>query len=173
MAVLETIRVKFGIIITALIAVALLSFIIDPTTLQSVLGSSQEENTVGEINGESVTYSEFANEVDRVSVASEMLSGVSSSNEQQQKMIKDNAWQSLINRRLFLKNAEKAGITVTEGELESIMSGEIESPVITQNPIFMDENGVFNPFNSYGILVQDSTQVKLDSVNFIGPMQKK
>ena len=145
MAVLETIRVKFGIVITALIAVALLSFIIDPTTLQSVLGSSQEENTVGEINGESVTYSEFANEVDRVSVASEMLSGVSSSNEQQQKMIKDNAWQSIINRKLFIKNAEKAGITVTEGELESIMSGEIESPVIMQNPIFMDENGIFNP----------------------------
>ena len=35
------------------------------------------------------------------------------------------------------------------------------------------DSRIFNPFNSYGILVQDSTQVKLDSVNFIGPMQKK
>ena len=39
MAVLETIRVKFGILITVLIAVALLSFIIDPSTLQSVSAS--------------------------------------------------------------------------------------------------------------------------------------
>ena len=32
---------------------------------------------------------------------------------------------------------------------------------------------IFNPFNSYGIVVQDSTQVSIDSVNFIGPLQKK
>ena len=32
---------------------------------------------------------------------------------------------------------------------------------------------IFNPFNSYGIVAQDSTAVLLDSVNFIGPLQKK
>ena len=32
---------------------------------------------------------------------------------------------------------------------------------------------IFNPFNSYGIVVQDSTQVMIDSVNFIGPFLKK
>ena len=32
---------------------------------------------------------------------------------------------------------------------------------------------IFKPFNSYGIVVQDSTQVSIDSVNFIGPLQKK
>ena len=32
---------------------------------------------------------------------------------------------------------------------------------------------IFNPFNSYGFVVQDSTKVVIDSVNFIGPMQKK
>ena len=31
---------------------------------------------------------------------------------------------------------------------------------------------IFNPFNSYGFVVQDSTEVVIDSVNFIGPMQK-
>ena len=31
---------------------------------------------------------------------------------------------------------------------------------------------IFNPFNSYGIVVQDSTEVLIDSVNFIGPIQK-
>ena len=37
MAVLEKIRVKMGIFITVVIALALLSFIIDPSTLQSTL----------------------------------------------------------------------------------------------------------------------------------------
>ena len=31
---------------------------------------------------------------------------------------------------------------------------------------------IFNPFNSYGIVVQDTTEVKIDSVNFIGPLLK-
>ncbi|MBR2128197.1 MAG: LPS export ABC transporter periplasmic protein LptC [Bacteroidales bacterium] len=32
---------------------------------------------------------------------------------------------------------------------------------------------LFNPFNNYAIMTQDSTAVVIDSVNFIGPMQKK
>lgn len=32
---------------------------------------------------------------------------------------------------------------------------------------------IFNPFNSYGIVVQDSTKVNIDSVNFTGPLLKK
>ena len=32
---------------------------------------------------------------------------------------------------------------------------------------------LFNPFNNYAIMVQDSTAVEIDSVNFICPMQKK
>ena len=32
---------------------------------------------------------------------------------------------------------------------------------------------IFNPFNSYGFIVQDSTKVVIDSINFVGPMQKK
>lgn len=32
---------------------------------------------------------------------------------------------------------------------------------------------IFKPFNSYGVVVQDSTKVIIDSVNFIGPFPKK
>ena len=32
---------------------------------------------------------------------------------------------------------------------------------------------LFNPFNHYAIMSQDSTKVIIDSVNFIGPLQKK
>jgi LPS export ABC transporter protein LptC len=32
---------------------------------------------------------------------------------------------------------------------------------------------LFNPFNNYAIMSQDSTQVVIDSVNFIGPLLKK
>ena len=35
------------------------------------------------------------------------------------------------------------------------------------------DSKLFNPFNSYGIVAQDTTQVVIDSVNFIGPLLKK
>ena len=72
MAVLETIRVKFGILITVLIAVALLSFIIDPSTLQSVSASMSSKYDVGEIAGKSISYENFQEEVDKLTSISEM-----------------------------------------------------------------------------------------------------
>ncbi|MDE6148132.1 MAG: SurA N-terminal domain-containing protein, partial [Bacteroidales bacterium] len=72
MAVLETIRVKFGILITVLIAVALLSFIIDPSTLQSVSASMSSKYDVGEIDGKSISYENFQAEVDKLTSISEM-----------------------------------------------------------------------------------------------------
>ena len=65
MAVLETIRVKFGIVITVLIAVALLSFIIDPTTLQSVSSSMSSKYDVGDIDGKAISYNDFQAEVEK------------------------------------------------------------------------------------------------------------
>ena len=32
---------------------------------------------------------------------------------------------------------------------------------------------ILRPFNSYGVVVQDSTRVRVDTVNFIGPLLKK
>ena len=33
-------------------------------------------------------------------------------------------------------------------------------------------NIIFNPFNSYGVVAEDSTKVVVDSINFIGPVRK-
>ena len=35
------------------------------------------------------------------------------------------------------------------------------------------DSKLFNPFNSYGIVAQDTTEVVIDTVNFIGPLLKK
>ena len=95
MAVLETIRVKFGIVITALIAVALLSFIIDPTTLQSVSSSMSSKYDVGNIDGKAISYNDFQADLDKFTAINEILSGGSVQNEQQQIAIRNAAWQAL------------------------------------------------------------------------------
>ena len=144
MAVLETIRVKLGVAITVLIAVALLSFIIDPSTLQSVSSSMSSKYDVGEINGKSISYTDFQADVDKFTTINEILTGSSVQNEQQQISIRNTAWQALIDQYLFVKNAKAAGLSVGEEEMVEIFSGDIVSPVISQNPAFCDENGVFS-----------------------------
>ncbi|MBR3598413.1 MAG: SurA N-terminal domain-containing protein [Lachnospiraceae bacterium] len=143
MAVLETIRVKLGILITVLIAVALLSFIIDPSTLQSVASSSSKYD-VGEINGNSISYTDFQADVDRFTAINEVITGSSSMDEEQQQAIRDAAWQSLLDQHLFVRNAEKAGLHVGDEEMVALISGDMTSPVMAQNAVFFDENGNFS-----------------------------
>ena len=144
MAVLETIRVKLGILITVLIAVALLSFIIDPTTLQSVSSSMSSKYDVGEIDGKSISYNDFQADVEKFTAINEIVSGSTVHNEQQQIAVRNAAWQSLLDKYLFVKNAQAAGINVGDEEMVKLLSGEVDSPVFTQNPAFFDENGLFS-----------------------------
>jgi peptidyl-prolyl cis-trans isomerase D len=159
MAVLETIRVKFGVVITVLIAVALLSFIVDPSTLQSVTASMSSKYDVGEIDGKAISYTDFQEEVDKYTTLTELMSGSSVQNEQQQISIRNTAWESLVNKYLFVKNAKKAGLTVGEEEMLAIIAGEIESPLISQNPMFFGENGQF----SKDVLVQFLNSIDSDA----------
>jgi len=144
MAALETIRVKFGILITVLIAVALLSFIIDPTTLQSVSSSMSSKYDVGEIDGKAISYTDYQADVEKFTAINEIMTGGSAQSAEQQESIRNAAWQSLVDKYLFEKNAKKAGINVGSEEMNDIIAGNIDSPVFTQNPAFFDENGVFS-----------------------------
>lgn len=138
MAVLETIRVKFGIVITALIAIALLSFIIDPTTLQNVASSMSSKYDVGEIDGKSVSYVDFQKDVEKTKGVLELL-GFQANSEQAQSYVRDEAWKELFDSYYFIPNAESAGIYVGNQEALDLISGDNISPVIAQ--VFSDENG--------------------------------
>lgn len=144
MAVLEKIRVKLGIFITVVIALALLSFIIDPSTLQSVSSSMSSKYDVGEINGKSVSYNEFQKDVEYYTSINEIMTGSSVSSEQQQTAVRNQAWQALVDKFLFLKNAKAAGIAVSEAEMLALTTGDMSSPLIAQNPAFADESGNFS-----------------------------
>lgn len=142
MAALETIRQKFGLGITIIIALALLSFIIDPQTLSSVSQSMSSKFDVGEINGKSVSYNDFQKDIDTYTTIYEVMSGSSVQGDQQQKAIRDQAWQALVNKFMLVKNAKAAGLYVGEDEILNLTSGDNVSPMIAQ--LFADENGEFS-----------------------------
>ena len=143
MAVLEKIRVKFGLVISIIIALALLSFIIDPGTLESALNTMSSKYDVGQIAGKNISYTDFQSDIDRYTAINELMSGTVR-DEQTQQQIRNAAWQELLDKYMFVKNAREAGITVGQDEMVSLMGGEYVSPVIAQNPLFMDETGNFS-----------------------------
>ncbi len=143
MAVLEKLR-GWGIVLSILVALPLLLFIIDPSQIMQTVQSVSSKYDVGKIAGKSVSYTDFQQEVDRFTTISEIMSGSSASSEQQQKQIRDAAWQNLIDKYLFTKEAKAAGINVGKDEIMDLTNGETISPVLLQTPIFLDENGAFS-----------------------------
>lgn len=144
MAILQKTREKAGMAVSIIIALALLSFIIDPQTLETAFNVMSSRNDVGVINGKTISYLDFQQDVDKFTTINEMVTGSSAQSEQQQEQVRNAAWQSLLDRYLFVKNAKAAGIRVGEEEMKDLLAGDMISPVVSQNPAFMDENGNFS-----------------------------
>ena len=130
--------------VSIIIALALLSFIIDPQTLETAFNAMSSRNDVGVISGKTISYLDFQQDVDKFTTINEMVTGSSAQSEQQQEQVRNAAWQSLLDRYLFVKNAKAAGIRVGEEEMKDLLAGDMISPVVSQNPAFMDENGNFS-----------------------------
>jgi peptidyl-prolyl cis-trans isomerase D len=99
---------------------------------------------VGNINGKSISYTDFQADVEKFTKLNEMMSGSSAQNDKQQKQIRDAAWQTLIDKYLFIKAAKNAGINVGDDEIVDLTTGDMISPLISKNPAFADRNGNFS-----------------------------
>lgn len=117
MASLNTLRTKFGIVLSIVIAGALLAFIL---SLKTEMGFSGNDPRVGVIDGEKINYSEYYNQYEQVKAQS----GAQESNEQQSAMLANAAWQALIGKYVLTPGFDKMGLRVTEPERMSIVSGQ-------------------------------------------------
>lgn len=141
MAVLQKLRTKFGIAISVIIALSLLYFIAPIDDLMNIFSKPQN---VGEIAGTSISYEDFASEVNKYTTINEITTGSSAQNEQAQQQIRNAAWQSMVDRYMFFKNCDAAGIKVSDAEVADLIAGNHISPIISQNPLFAAENGTFS-----------------------------
>lgn len=144
MAVLDKIRTKFSVLITVLIAVALLSFIIDPSTIEVMSRTFSSKYDVGEINGKSIKYEEFQSKVDYYTNLYHLTSGSQTVSEQALESIYNSAWQDLESEYLIIPTMREAGIRVGEEEVFDLCQGTEISPVIAQDPTFADATGAFS-----------------------------
>ena len=117
MASLNTLRTKFGIVLSIVIAGALLAFIL---SLKTEMGFSGNDPRVGVIDGEKINYSEYYDQYEQVKAQS----GAQESNEQQSAMLANAAWQALIGKYVLTPGFDKMGLRVTEPERMSMVSGQ-------------------------------------------------
>lgn len=144
MAIVNKIREKSGIAVVV-IAVALILFIVGGDFIAGSQGAGLfggNNNKVGEINGTTVDFQQFANQVEAQRVQYEGSIGRSAT-DQEQAQIREQVWEKLIFENVYTKEFEKVGITVSDDELREMVQGpkNIHSFVKQQ---FSDQQGNFD-----------------------------
>ncbi len=120
MASLNTLRTKFSIVLSIVIALALLAFIF---SLKAEMGFSGNDPEIGVIDGTSISYTEYARNYELV----KNQNGASENTEAQAAALANATWQSLIAKYVLTPSFEDLGLRFTEAERVAMMSGEIES----------------------------------------------
>ena len=144
MAALETIRTKFGIGASIIIAFGLLLFLVNPSDIIQTIQSTSTKYDVGKINGKRITYTDFEVEAKKMADVREMMTGTSASSEQAQRQNREYAWQNMLQEYLVIPTIQKAGISVGKQEEVDLFVGENPSPVIASSGLFYDQDGNFS-----------------------------
>ena len=117
MASLNTLRTKFGVVLSIIIALALLAFIL---SLRTEMGFSGNDPRVGVIDGEKINYSEYYDRYEQIKAQN----NVQESDEQQSAMLANAVWQSLIADHVLTPGFGRMGLRVTEPERLAMVSGQ-------------------------------------------------
>ena len=144
MAALETIRTKFGIGASLIIAFGLLLFLVNPSDIIQTIQSTSSKNDVGKINGKSISYLQFDSEVRQMDEVRKMISGTSANTDEGQVQLRNMTWQTLVDRYLVVPTIESAGIRVGQQEQENMFVGDNLSPVASNFYGFFDEDGNYS-----------------------------
>ena len=144
MAVLEKIRVRFGVFITVLIGIALISFVVDVNTLQSVISMFSSRYDAGSVAGKSISYQDYQKKVDYYSAINQLVIGSNSLSEAMQERVREQAWQDYFQEYVLNEEYAKCGLNVSDEELLDLARGRYVSPVLYNDPVFTDETGEFS-----------------------------
>jgi peptidyl-prolyl cis-trans isomerase D len=132
MATLQTIRTKAGLLVAIVIGISLAAFILGDMFQggTSLLQGNRLE--VGEINGESIQYPQFQQQVERLGDIYRMNSQQNQLDEQTWVQVREQTWQNLVRDLVMNDIYEKLGITVSSDELFDMLQGTNLHPIIQQ-----------------------------------------
>lgn len=141
MATLQKIRSK-GKFLIGIVGLALFAFIAEEFVRSLTYTQSESRQRVGEIYGEKINIQEFNAMVEEYTDVIKFTQGLTSLTDDQLSMMRDQVWQSLVNEKLIQHECQKLGITVTDAEMQDIIS-KGRNPMLAQTP-FRTAQGTFD-----------------------------
>ena len=159
MSVLSKIRERSTLLLI-IIGGALVAFILgDILTSNSTLFSGGGRNDLGEISGKTISAEEFEQRVLKMEENYKLNTEQENIDEATKDMLKEQAWNQLLNEVIMTEEYKKIGINVSPQELFDMIRGNEPHPSVRQgftNP----ETGVFDPksvMNFLKTMDQDAT----------------
>jgi peptidyl-prolyl cis-trans isomerase D len=143
MGVFNTLRVKMGSVLIALIGLSILAFLLtDLLGPDSMLLGGGRSNDVGEIAGETINLPEYQRKVEEFKNNFRAGNGRAPS-DQEMTSIRQQAWDFLIIEKAFQKQYDELGLEVTNEELVDMVQGNNISPIVRRN-FSNPQTGEFN-----------------------------
>ncbi len=141
MATLQKIRNR-GKILIATVGLALFAFIAEEFVRSLTYTQTESHQRVGKIYGEKVNVQEFNAMVEEYTDVVKFTQGTNTLSDDQLSMMRDQVWQTLVNDKLMQHECEKLGITVTDAEMQDIITNG-RNQILTQTP-FRTQQGTFD-----------------------------
>ncbi|HEU5053593.1 MAG TPA: peptidylprolyl isomerase [Hanamia sp.] len=129
MSIIQTIREKGAVIVIALIAISLISFILMDSMSSRRGGSlfgNNNTTTIGVVNGQKININTFN---DRVKEVEQQYGNAGSS---QNNQIMESVWNQMVGEKVVEDQFDKLGITFTPEEMSSIMFSDQAPPQLKQ-----------------------------------------
>lgn len=126
----------FAVFAFIFIAYIMLDWGMELTTLRGGMG-----DTVGEVNGDKITYRDFS-EVLRRALESDRSQTGRETDPERERQIRSQVWNTLVNQLLINQEVERLGITVTDAEIVDLVHGP--NPPEELVGMFRDSTGEFN-----------------------------
>ena len=156
MAIISTLRDKMGKFLVVVVGFSIAAFVLGDILGPNSSIGNQNQNIVGEINGEEIDLVRFNSIFEQLSYNFSLNNG-RSPNTQEIVSIRDQAWEKLINDISYVDQYNELGIVVTDKESVDMVQGDNIHPMILE--AFTDPStGVFNIDNVIGYLQNLSNQ---------------
>lgn len=142
MATLEKIRSK-GILLLVVVGAALVIFIVGDLVNSGSSYFNESSANVAQINGENVKIRDYAMKIDQFNDVVRMEYG-SNLNDEMTEQIRQMVWDNTVNENVIGNECGNIGMTITKNELADMIIGNNISPILRNNRMFVNENGVFD-----------------------------
>ncbi len=132
MATLQKIRTKAGLLVAIVIGLSLAAFILGDMFRSGSSVFRKNQLRIGEIDGKSIQYPDFQQEVEKLAEIYKMNTRQSQLDENTWVQLREQTWQNLINEKVMGDVYDKLGIAVSPDELFDMLQGSNLHPIVQQ-----------------------------------------